>query len=305
MFKKSLLKKTIDLVKKGHSQSDIERTLKVSCWDARKLHLTASAFIELKETLNVPVPKIKSTKTKEMHIVINDLHMPFHNKQVLELITRFIYEHNPHTLHLLGDIVDFYNISNFNKNPNRKFVLQDELDQTTEYLFELRHNLPHTQIIYYEGNHENRLQKYLWSKNSELGTLRALQLQELLQFKELHIEYFNYSQYNKIGKLLFHHGDVISKWSAMTAKRVYEKSGSSIIIGHCHRLGSFFHTSFGGEHASFENGCLCQLNPEYMRGISDWQHGFSVIHFIKDEFFVNQIPIINNRFMYNGELYKL
>ncbi len=305
MLKKSLLKQAIGLVKKGHSQSDIERTLKVSQWDARKLHLTASAFVELKETLDVPVPKIKPSKTKEMHIVINDIHFPFQDKKTLELVTKFIYEQSPQVLHLLGDVVDFYNISNFNKNPNRKFTLQDELDQVTEYLFDLRHNLPNTRIIYYEGNHENRLQKHLWSKSPELGTLRALQLQKLLQFKELHIEYFDYNTYNKEKHLALHHGALISKWSGYTAKRVMETVGCSVIVGHCHRLGSSFHTSLGGNHVAYENGCLCQLNPEYMKGKPNWQLGFSVIYFVGDQFFVTQIPIINYSFIWNGELYKL
>lgn len=304
MFKKSLLKQAINLVKKGYSQPDIERTLKVSTWDARKLHLTASAFVELKETLDVPVPKIKPSKAKEMHIVLSDIHFPYCDQQALDLTTRFIYEQQPHTLHLLGDVIDFYNISSFNKNPSRKFTLQDELDQATEYLFELRHNLPNTRIIYYEGNHENRLQRYLWGKSPELGTLRVLKLQELLQFQELYIEYFDYNTYNKIKHLTFFHGDVISKHSGYTAKRILDKVGCSVIHGHSHRLGTHYHSSFGGSHIAVENGCLCQLDAEYIRGVPNWMHGFSVVYFADEQFFIVQVPIVNNQFIWNSEIYK-
>ena len=201
-------------------------------------------------------------------------------------------------------MVDFYNISNFNKNPNRKFTLQDELDQVTEYLFDLRHNLPNTRIIYYEGNHENRLQKYLWGKSPELGTLRALKLQELLQFKELHIDYFDYNTYNKIGHLVFFHGDVISRHSGHTAKRMLEKVGCSIIHGHSHRGSTIYVNSFGSSHIGVENFCLCDLNPEYMRGRPNWGHGFSTVDFIDDKFFITQVPIIDHQYIWNGKLYK-
>jgi metallophosphoesterase superfamily enzyme len=51
--------------------------------------------------------------------IINDVQVPWQDKQVLNLVTDFIRDLKPHGIVLNGDIVDCYAISDFNKDPDR------------------------------------------------------------------------------------------------------------------------------------------------------------------------------------------
>ena len=73
--------------------------------------------------------------------------------------------------------------------------------------------------------------------------------------------------------------------------------------GHTHRVGRYSHTNRGGSYASWENGCLCQLKPEYIKGIPDWSHALSIIHVSDNDkgmFNVQQIDILNRSLLFYG-----
>ncbi len=305
MVKKSLIRKTIKLVREGYGRKVISDELKIPEWQARELQIAAEALIAMDvKPKSVAQPKTSKNTDRELHVVLSDLHFPYHDEQAVKLALEFCEREQPDVVHLLGDLVDFYNISRFNKDPNRKLSLQDELDQVTDFLYTMREMLPKAKLIYYEGNHEERLKKYLWSQSPELHSLRVLDLKSLLQLDDLNIEFFDYNTYNKHKHLVFFHGHLISKWSGYTAKREMETVGGSIIHGHTHRLGSSFQTTFSGAHVAYENGCLCNLNPEYVRGTPNWQLGFSTVCFVNNQFFVVQVPIINYSYIWNGQLYS-
>ena len=63
-------------------------------------------------------------------VVLNDLHGQFIDKVAFALALGFIKRQQPDNVVLNGDIVDFYKISNFDKDPLRLESLQDELDFT-------------------------------------------------------------------------------------------------------------------------------------------------------------------------------
>ena len=75
---------------------------------------------------------------KRMGVVLSDVHVPFQDKSVCRMALKFLAEHQPATVHLLGDIADFYSISRFVKDPRRKEDLQEDLDAAHDFLAELR-----------------------------------------------------------------------------------------------------------------------------------------------------------------------
>ena len=235
-------------------------------------------------------------------IVLNDVHIPFQNTVAVNMVVKFIQEQRPGTIHLLGDCCDLWSISRFDKDPTRRLNLQEELDAVRDWLHELRDAAPRARIIYSEGNHEYRLRKYLISEAKALAGLRALTLEKLLDFDSLKIRFQPHDRPYRIGHLLFTHGQFVSRWSAMSAKRHFERYGCCTIHGHTHRLGAFYHTDLHETYGCFENGCLSTLKPDYITA-PDWQNGFSTIHFSKNFFQVEQIAIIHNRFSYRGRIY--
>ena len=104
------------------------------------------------------------------------------------------------------------------------------------------------------------------------------------------------------GIFVAQHGDIIRKHSGYTAKAMYDKYGGCGIHGHSHRGGVYYKTKRDGVYGWTENFCLCSLQPDYMRN-PDWHQGFSLVHFTKDRFWAEPIPIIKRRFMYGGKLY--
>ena len=67
----------------------------------------------------------------EKWLVLSDPHYPFQNKPYIKAIKRFAQDLDPHVVVLNGDGLDFYDLSRFNKNPERRFKLKELYTQTT------------------------------------------------------------------------------------------------------------------------------------------------------------------------------
>jgi hypothetical protein len=254
------------------------------------------------EEVNIPL-KIKTGAEPKTVAIVQDLHVPYHDATALALVEGFLGEIQPDYLLYPGDVYDFYAISDFDKNPNRLGKMQEELD-ITKMILE-RHNalLPKTIKKLLLGNHEDRLRRFLWTKAPELATLRCLTIEELLGLKNLDIELIAYEQGLMINDVfLVLHGNIASIHSGYTAKRMYEKHGGCGICGHCHRLGSYYKRDRFGIWGWWENGCICHLNPDWIKN-PNWVQGFSLVHFQDDRFWVEQVPIIKGKFMYGGRIY--
>jgi hypothetical protein len=234
-----------------------------------------------------------STNKKDKVVTLCDWHVPFHNERIVELELRFCKAEQPKII-ILHELHDFYALSKFDKNPEREGKLQEEIDQVGKYLDKLRKFCPESRIILLNSNHLDRLRKYLWREAPALHNLRSLRTERLLQLAERGIEYKEYFTHNGV---IFKHGDIVRKFSSYTAKGEFEKEGMSGCSGHSHRLGVYFHRVRGGEYVWIESGCGCDLDAEYIEGIANWQHGFSIFGFDKSgkHFYPTVVPIRDYR----------
>lgn len=236
---------------------------------------------------------VKSRRNKKDKVVsLTDWHIPHHDERIIELELSFCKEEQPEFI-VLHEIHDFYDVSKYDKNPKRVKKLQDELDIADEYLGRLREYCPKATIIFLNSNHLDRLRKYLW-RNPELEGLRALEIENLLNLEKHNIQFKDHWVYKDV---LFKHGDIVRKFSSYTARGEFEKEGMSGVSGHTHRLGIYFHRLRGGSYMWIESGCACKLDAEYIEGIANWQHGFSLIAFDRKgrHFYPTVIPIIDYR----------
>lgn len=235
--------------------------------------------------------------------VLQDTHNPFQDQRVVREVELFLFEQQPDMVLYPGDMGDFYQISKFDKNPERANHLQGDLDSTAALFRRQRALMPNARMIFELGNHEDRLRRYLWSNSPALASLRSLTIPELYGLKENEVECVDYEEGILInGVLMVSHGDLIRAHSAYTAKGMSDKHGGSGIHGHSHRLGSYYKRNRFGIYGWWENGCLCDLDPDYVSN-PNWQQGFSLVHFKKDRFWVEQMQIINRKFMYAGKVY--
>lgn len=209
--------------------------------------------------------------------VINDVHVPYHDSIAMKLACKVLTWWQPDILVYNGDLMDFYNLSRYDRNPGRIYRIQDEID-----IFHTDIVAPVNQAvgrkcrkIFVPGNHEARLQKHLW-QHPELYGIRDLTLPNLLKLSNYNIEYADYSvQFGDV--LEVSHGTRVNKWAGMSAKAEQElrRYSMSTITGHVHRSGTF-KTKVGNEwRTGQESPCLCTLKPEYMRN-PDWQQGITL-----------------------------
>ena len=168
----------------------------------------------------------------EKIVVPSDFHVPFHDRQALSAFISFCKYFKPDKIFLNGDIIDFYAISRFTKDPGRALELQQEIDEAVGVLKMIRKANPKAEIHYIKGNHEARLQRYLWSEAKELAGLKILTVEHFLQLKSLNIIYHEQGRCKYSG-ITIKHGSVVRKYSGYTAKAEVEKNGVSGISGHC------------------------------------------------------------------------
>jgi hypothetical protein len=253
--------------------------------------------------VNIPL-KLATDKSPKTVAFICDTHNPYQDRKIVRLTREFLKERQPDYLIFGGDMCDFYQISTFDKNPERKDKLQADLDSTHDMLGEFCQDLPNTIFYYLEGNHEDRLRKTLWSNADAFSSLRVMKLESLLGLSDYHITLIPYEKGLMINdSFLALHGDISSINSGWTAKRLYEKHGGCGIAGHCHRQGSYLKRNRFGVYGWWEGGCLCTLEPDYISH-PNWTQGFSLVTFIGKRFFVESIPIVDGKFIFGSRLYE-
>ncbi len=218
----------------------------------------------------------RTAATAERAVYLSDLHCPHHDPRAVACALSFIRWFDPAKVFLLGDICDFYQLSRFDRRPDRNLELQGDLDATREVLTRIRDAVPSAQVVYLEGNHEARLTKYLW-KHPEVAGLNALRLPHLLGLDDLDISYVSADTVYRYGGLCIEHGEIVRARSGYSARGQLDRRGVSGVSGHTHRLSVHYHTDLAGVHWWAENGCLCGLTPEYLKA-PDWQQGFTVTH---------------------------
>lgn len=228
---------------------------------------------------------------KNKFVVLSDIHFPYHDDKALKAVYKFLGQYPVDTIILNGDILDFYDVSSFDKDPDRINSLQEEINLAQKFFSKLRKLSPNSKIIFVKGNHCSRLERYL-KKHPELYSLDALKLPNLLGLDKFNIEYKHKGF--KLGSLKIIHGDMVRKFSAYTARGELEKHDSSGISSHTHRGGTYYYRTPERYLAWFESFCLCDLNPEYIDE-PNWQQGFLYGYVEKDSFAVTPIPIVDGK----------
>ena len=167
---------------------------------------------------------------KNKFVVLSDIHFPYQDDKALKAVYKFLEQHPVDTIILNGDILDFYDVSSFDKDPSRINSLQKEIDMANKFFSQLRKR--HSgRIIFIGGNHDaDRLERYL-KKHPELYSLNALKIDRILNLNEYGIDF--YRDEFRLGSLKIIHGDMVRKFSAYTARGELEKHDTSGISGHC------------------------------------------------------------------------
>ena len=243
--------------------------------------------------------------TRELHAVLGCIHVPYHDKGATRAVLAALRRQKPDVIHLLGDVADCYTISMYNKDPARKFLLVDEARQVTTFLDRARDAAPGARFEFYEGNHEDRLRRYIWAKCPELAKLPGLDTRGIYGLTERNIGFHDYRSPVRIGQLWLHHGEAIRKYAGWTARAAMLKTGGNVMVAHSHRQGYAPQTTWEHTLQGWEIGCLCRLDPEYIIGRPDWQQGFALLRLGREaQFGVDLVRAVRGKCWIGGEEYK-
>jgi hypothetical protein len=272
--------------------------------DARAVPLEQQAKL-FKEPQEYGVLKIPALADGTRVIIVGDTHIPFEHKSTLATVEKFWDDFQPHIEIYNGDIFDFYTVSSFSTNPSRAFDLQDEIDLARAFLERRAEKNPDARRILGEGNHEDRLRRWLWKRGPELQSLRALRIEELLGLDGMGFEQVNYRSKVDVLGFRVEHGYRTSKSSAHrvnVARLMAIDTGSSGLCGHSHGFSHYGWADDRGSHSYVEGGCLSQLTLEYAP-FPHWVHAFTygVVH--ANHLHIFPVRLLPDGFRCEGEYY--
>lgn len=229
---------------------------------------------------------------------IQDVHVPYHSVETLTLAINYGKEKKVNTLLLGYDFLDFYQMSRFEKDPRKKNT-KYELEVANELLDVFQREFPDAKIFWRNGNHDERLQKYLTIKAPELLDMNEFRLKNLLRLDERGITYIESKRVVKAGKLNIIHGDEFiggGSGGVNPARGLFLKTGENTLCGHFHKTSEHIERTIGDSVVGcWSMGCSTQLHPEYAR-LNKWNNGFAHIEVYPDGHFQ-----LNNKKVIKGQ----
>ena len=229
-------------------------------------------------------------------LVLSDVHIPFHSVAALTAVIEWGLKKDIKGILLNGDILDFYQLSRFEKDPrSRSFA--DELQMAEEFIETLRHAFPGAPIWYKEGNHELRWERFLKTKAPELLDCDDFRLDVLLKCGQYGVQYVREKRVIKAGRLSIVHGHEFFGGSGGVnpARWLFLRSGANAMCGHFHKTSEHTEPDIDGNlQACWSTGCLSELHPDYA-ALNKWNQGFARIVFDEDRFRVDNIRIDNGK----------
>ena len=205
--------------------------------------------------------------------VASDLHFPYQDNKAIECFLKEVESKKPDMVVLNGDLLDFYRLSRFTKDPSGKDPAE-EIEMCREFLHRLR-SITDVPIYYTIGNHETRLEKYILDQAPMIACLMDNVFQVI---KTEDIGVIGCSRFTINDNFVFEHGTRLGSKTGLSAIKELEAHYLSGATGHTHRLARYSTRKAGRRFIWLETGCLCDLSPEYMID-PDWEQGFGIGEF--------------------------
>lgn len=247
---------------------------------------------------------------------------PFHDEQALRLSLKVAEELNPGIVVLMGDFLDFPELSRFQTEPDTRQLIQPALDALSDYLHELVSVVsPETAIYWLEGNHELRLRNALLDLHAgALADVRpanedgppALSVERLLHLDALGVEYIApYGTPLWLWDVMFHHGYIVRGSGGKTVSSILASTTHHHVVGHIHRrelASRSIETPEGRKEVhAMSPGCLASLERGGVpagkgRPGVDWQHGLGVVYRHENTTHFHCLPVLNGSCVVNGKV---
>jgi hypothetical protein len=237
-----------------------------------------------------------------------DVHCPYHSIEALTAALEWLSEQKPTILLIGGDFFDFYGLSRFMKDPDKRSPAE-EIRTGVELLQAIFTALQPKKVVFKMGNHDERFEHFLWQKMGEMSGLNDLEelkeitLENILRRRlgnKFPLDFVGDKRIIKAGDLNIAHGHEFPSGISSPvniARGLYLRAKANAICGHHHKTSSHTETTINDEIViTYSVGCLCELHPLYMP-INSWNHGVAMITL--DD---NQKIDVQNKRIRNGKI---
>lgn len=248
----------------------------------------------------------RSRAQPETILFFGDLHAPFHDKRAWRLVLQVAAALRPRHLVCLGDLCDFYGVSQHDKDALRANQFAWEVAECNKILDALD-ALPGVQTRrMIEGNHEDRLRRHLMLHPELAGVVSVPQL---LRLRERGWEYTPYKRTAKLGKAHLTHDVGAAGRNAVF--RMLDTYQHTVVAGHTHRLQYLVEgNALGQPKLAATFGWLGDVEQiDYMhlhKAKKDWALGFGVgtLDPRTGYIYVTPVPIIRYTCCVHGRIYR-
>lgn len=229
---------------------------------------------------------------------ISDIHIPFEDRKSFHTAINFGVKMGCNSIVILGDGVDFYGQSKWDKSPFIASKLINQREKIQDILELLQDTFGY--VVYKFGNHEKRFDDWLNKASQTMPELdQFVTLDDYLRFDGCKVQFVEH--YNKIlyGKLNAVHGhEMYGGGGVHVAYNRLVKAMDNIVSAHSHVVQSDIRTTILGDvYGSWTMGCLCNLHPLY-NPMNNWMHGFAY-----SELEDNGEFIFDNKTIINGKVF--
>ncbi len=259
-------------------------------------------------------------------VFVGDQQAPFHDKRLNGLFCDWLEYNQPDQGILIGDTVDYPDVSRHRKTPEVMASLNECTQAGYDLLYGYVESSPDTDWTKLVGNHDWRLHNFIVDQAPELHDIRRasngeknppiLSVDYLLRLDELGIEYveppygnWELGQVNVTKHLAARHGWIAKKGSGVTALATLEHLGYSVVVGHTHRQSKVYKTTYDIEDkpttlTAVEAGCMCRTDLGYAVK-PDWQQGFATATLHPDgKFNLDLATYVNGVLVWRDQRYE-
>jgi hypothetical protein len=209
-----------------------------------------------------------------------DTHFPCEDPKAVALGLRVLKYYQPDVIYFMGDMIDATGFGRFaHPLTDKSTFLQTELNDWRQFASRVNEICPRATKFYIEGNHEARVERWVWG-HPQLTGLDEIDLNNLL-----HLDKLGFANNGKMaikceladGELIFTHGTHAGANKAGFAARTeMARFGTSGGSGHTHRLATYMERSQNRLRVWVEAGHMSQHQPHYMKTLPNWQQGLAL-----------------------------
>jgi predicted phosphodiesterase len=229
--------------------------------------------------------------------IMSDIHFPYHDLGALTCAIKHLKDQKIDCLYLAGDCFDFYAISRFERDPDKR-DFKKEVEMNRDFLQKLRDIFRDIPIYFKLGNHENRYARALNNDAEEFAQLHDLQFDIFFRLDKLNIIMIEDWRGMEMGDLLVLHGhELYGGGGVNPSQNLFNKTICNTLIGHVHRTSNTQKkTGFKEFINTYSIGCLTVLSPKYMP-FSMHNHGFAIVEIENGKSKVNNIQIRDGKIL--------